>query len=262
MQQKVEGSMTEINVSGKVAIVTGGSRGIGAEIAHTLARAGARVVVASRKQEGVERTATAIRAAGGEALPIVCHTGYREQVQGLVTQTLETWGRVDIVVNNAATNVHVGSILDTDEGMWDKILQVNLKGYFWLAQAAVPHFRAQGGGKIINIASIGGIVPGPYAGLYSIAKAGVISLTMALAQELGGENIQSNAIAPGVIATPFSAPLQQDEGIRQRILARSGRIGEPSDVAHAALFLASPLSDYINGIVLTVDGGTMVSPRL
>lgn len=254
--------MTEINVSGKVAIVTGGSRGIGAEIARTLARAGAKVVVASRKAEGLERTVAEIRMEGGEAIALTCHTGYREKVQALVARTMEAWGRVDIAVNNAATNVHVGSILDTDEAMWNKILQVNLKGYFWLAQAVVPHFRAQGGGKIINIASIGGLIPGPYAGLYSISKAGVISLTMALAQELGGDNIQTNAIAPGVIETQFSAPLQQNEGIRQRIMARSGRLGQPNDVANAALFLASSLSDYINGVVLTVDGGTMVSPRL
>lgn len=254
--------MTEITVSGKVAIVTGGSRGIGAEIARTLARAGAKVVVASRKAAELERTVSEIRAAEGEVIGVPCHTGYRDQVQALVARTIDEWGRIDIAVNNAATNVHVGSILDTDEAMWDKILQVNLKGYFWLAQAVVPHFRAQGGGKIVNIASIGGIIPGPYAGLYSISKAGVISLTMALAQELGGDNIQTNAIAPGVIETPFSAPLQQNEGIRQRILARSGRLGQPNDVANAALFLASSLSDYMNGVVLTVDGGTMVSPRL
>jgi NAD(P)-dependent dehydrogenase (short-subunit alcohol dehydrogenase family) len=254
--------MTEINLSGKVAIVTGGSRGIGAKIAQTLAHAGAKVVVVSRKQESVERTAAIIRAEGGDALALVCHTGYREQVQAVVAQTLSIYGRVDIAINNAATNVHVGSILDTDEAMWNKILQVNLKGYFWLAQAVVPHFRAQGSGKIVNIASIGGFIPGPYAGLYSISKAGVISLTMALAQELGGANIQTNAIAPGLIETSFSAPLQQNEAIRQRILARSGRLGQTKDVANTALFLASPLSDYINGTVLTVDGGTMVSARL
>lgn len=254
--------MTEITLSGKVAIVTGGSRGIGAEIARTLAQSGAKVVVASRKQAGVERVAAEIRANGGEAIGVVCHTGYRDQVQALVATTVERWGQIDIAVNNAATNVHVGSILDTDEGMWDKVLQVNLKGYFWVAQAVMPHFRAQGSGKLVNIASIGGLVPGPYAGLYSISKAGVISLTMALAQEVGGENIQVNAIAPGVIETRFSAPLQQNEGIRRRLLERAGRIGHTSDIAHAALFLASPMSDYINGTVLTVDGGTMVSARL
>jgi NAD(P)-dependent dehydrogenase (short-subunit alcohol dehydrogenase family) len=254
--------MTEITLSGKVAIVTGGSRGIGADIARTLARAGAKVVVASRKQEGVERMAAEIRADGGKAIGVVCHTGYREQVQALVAQTIERWGHVDIAVNNAATNVHVGSILDTDEAMWDKVLQVNLKGYLWLAQAVMPRFRAQGVGKLINIASIGGIVPGPYAGLYSISKAGVISLTMALAQEVGGENIQVNAIAPGVIETRFSAPLHQNEAVRRRLLERAGRIGQTGDVANAVLFLASPMSDYINGTILTVDGGTMVSARL
>lgn len=248
-------------MAGKVAIVTGASRGIGATIAATLAEAGVSVVLASRKPERLEQVAAHIRADGYAAVAMVCHAGRRDEVQRLVAATVAHFGHIDIVVNNAATNVHRGSILDTDEAMWDKMLQVNLKGYFWLAQAAIPHFRTQSYGKLINIASIGGLTPGPYAGLYSVTKAGVISLTQALAQEVGHQNIQVNAIAPGLTQTEFSQPLWQDERIRQTIFARSGRYGTPQDVANAALFLASPASDYINGTVLVVDGGTMAAAR-
>ncbi len=253
--------MNQFSIAGKVAIITGASRGIGATIAATLAQAGAIVVLASRKPDRLEQVAARIRADGGEAVAMVCHAGHRDEVQRLVAATVAGFGRVDIAINNAATNVHRGSILETDEAMWDKMLQVNLKGYFWLAQAVMPYFRTQGYGKLVNIASIGGLTPGPYAGLYSITKAGVISLTQALAQEVGSENIQVNAIAPGLTQTEFSQPLWEDERIRQTIFARSGRYGAPQDVANAALFLASPASDYINGTVLVVDGGTMAAAR-
>lgn len=247
------------DLSGKVAIITGGSRGIGAAIAQAYAQAGASVVVASRKLEGVQAVADAINAAGGKALALACHTGERSQVQALVQTTVARFGTVDIAVNNAATNPHFGSILNASEEMWDKTLQVNIKGYFWLAQTVAPLMLARGSGKIINISSVAGLTPAQMMGVYSVSKAGVIMLTQALAQELGPGGIQCNAIAPGIIQTRFSTALWKNEALAQRLQERTGRIGQPEDVAGAALFLASSASDYTNGAALVVDGGLEIS---
>ncbi len=253
--------MDEFSLQGKVAIVTGGSRGIGRAVAERLARAGARVVVSSRKLENAEEAAQAIQAAGGEALAIAAHVGYTDQVEALVARTLETYGRIDILVNNAATNPHFGPILTADEGQWDKILDTNVKSAFRVTQAVVPHMQAQGGGKIINMASVAGLRPSPLMGVYSVSKAALIMLTQVLAVELAPHNIQVNAIAPGVIKTRFSQVLWQTPQIAEPILQRTplGRFGEPEDVAGLALFLASPASDYITGAVFVVDGGMNVT---
>ncbi len=253
--------MDEFSLQGKVAIVTGGSRGIGRAIAERLARAGARVVVSSRKLENAEEAAAAIRAAGGEAIAVPAHVGYTDQVEALVARTLEAYGRIDIAVNNAATNPHFGPILTADEGQWDKILDTNVKSAFRVTKAVVPHMQAQGGGKIINIASVAGLRPSPLMGVYSVSKAALIMLTQVLAMELAPHNIQVNAIAPGVIKTRFSQVLWQTPQIAEPILQRTplGRFGEPEDVAGLALFLASPASDYITGAVFVVDGGMNVT---
>jgi NAD(P)-dependent dehydrogenase (short-subunit alcohol dehydrogenase family) len=176
--------VVDFSLQGKVAIVTGASQGIGAAIALTFAQAGARVVVSSRKLESVARVAQAIEQSGGEAIAVQAHTGYPDQVKSLVAQTLEKWGRVDIAVNNAGTNPHFAPILTADEGQFEKILDVNLKGYFRLAQQVVPHMKDQGGGKIINIASVAGLRPPHNMGVYGISKAGDIMLTQVLAREL------------------------------------------------------------------------------
>jgi NAD(P)-dependent dehydrogenase (short-subunit alcohol dehydrogenase family) len=254
----------ECNLEGKVAVVTGASKGIGAAIARSLAQAGAKVTISSRKQEGVDQIEKGIHETGGEALAVQAHMGYADQVEALVSQTVERWGRVDIIVNNAGTNPHFGPLLTADEGQLEKILDVNLKGYFRLCKAAVPHMERQGAGKIINITSVAGIRPGPGMGAYSISKAGVIMLTKVLASELGIQNIQVNAIAPGLIKTKFSRVLWQNEDLlqHQESVTPLGRIGIPEDVVGAALFFASPASDWVTGTVLLVDGGSLVAAGL
>ena len=253
--------MTEFSLEGKVAMITGASRGIGRAIGLRLAQAGAKVVVSSRKLENVQAVADEITAAGGEALAVQAHVGRTDDVAALVARTVETFGRVDVVVNNAATNPHFGPLLSADEGQWDKILDTNAKGVFRVCKAVVPHMRAQGGGKIINLASVAGLRPSPGMGVYSISKAALIMLTQVLALELGHSNIQVNAIAPGVIKTRFSRVLWQTPQIAEPVLDSLplGRFGEPEDVAGLALYLASPASDYVTGAVFVVDGGMNVA---
>ncbi len=256
--------MEAFSLQGKVAVVTGASRGIGRAIALRLAQAGAKVTVCSRKLESVEQVAEEIRAAGGEALAVGAHVGQAEQVEAMVARTVESFGRVDIAVNNAATNPHFGPILTADEGQWDKILDTNVKSVFRVARAVAPYMKAQGGGKIINMASIAGLRPSPAMGVYSVSKAAVIMLTQVLALELAPDNIQVNAIAPGVIKTRFSQVLWQTPQLAEPILKGTplGRFGEPEDVAGLALFLASPASDYITGAVFLVDGGMNVASAM
>ncbi|MBN1137059.1 MAG: SDR family oxidoreductase [Anaerolineae bacterium] len=254
--------MTEFSLDGKVALITGASRGIGRAIALRFAQAGARVVVSSRKLEAVQAVAAEIESAGGQALAVQVHVGQSDDVAALVTRALEAYGRIDITVNNAATNPHFGPLLTADEGQWDKIIDVNAKGAFRVCKAVAPHMEAQGGGKIVNLASTAGLRPPPGMGLYAISKAALIALTQQLAMELGQANIQVNAIAPGVIKTRFSQLLWQTPDIGGSILSRTplGRFGEPDDVAGLALFLASPASDFITGAVFVVDGGLNVAP--
>ena len=199
--------MNQFDLTGKVAIISGASRGIGEAIAMAYAQAGAAVVLTSRKLENVGLVADKIKAAGGRALALAAHAGQQAAAEAVVAQAVATFGRVDIAVNNAGTNPHFGPLLTAEGSHWDKIFEVNVKGYFFLAKAVVPVMRKQGGGKIINIASIAGINPGPMMGVYSTSKAAVIMLTKALAAELGPENIQVNALAPGFIRTKFSAAL-------------------------------------------------------
>ena len=256
--------MSEFSIVGKVALITGASRGIGRAIGLRFAQAGAKVVVSSRKLENVQAVADEITAAGGEALAIQAHVGRPDDVAALVARTVETFGRVDVAVNNAATNPHFGPLLSADEGQWDKILDTNAKGMFRVCKAVVPHMEAQGGGKIINLASVAGQRPSPGMGVYGISKAAVIMLTQVLALELGHANIQVNAIAPGVIKTRFSRVLWQTEQVAGPILAHLplGRFGEPEEVAGLALYLASPASDYVTGAVFVVDGGMNVAAGL
>ena len=253
--------MGEFSLQGKTAIITGGSRGIGRAIALRFALAGATVVVCSRSLDNVRDVADEIAHLGGLAIPVQAHVGRSEDVGRLVQHTIDTCGRLDIVVNNAATNPHFGPLLNADEGQWDKILDTNLKGSFRVCQAVVPHMASSGGGKIINMASIAGLQPSPGMGVYSISKAGLVMLTQVLAQELGPKNIQVNAIAPGVIKTRFSQVLWQMPQFAGPILDRLplGRFGEPEDVAGLALYLASPASDCVSGSVFVVDGGMNVA---
>jgi NAD(P)-dependent dehydrogenase (short-subunit alcohol dehydrogenase family) len=256
--------MVDFSLKNKVAIVTGASQGIGAAIAMAFAQAGARVVVSSRKLESVVQVANEIEKTGGSAIAIQAHMGYLDQVNALVARTIDQWGRVDIIVNNAGTNPHFGPILTADEGQIEKILDINLKGYFRLAQVAVPHMQKQGGGKIINIASVAGLRPPHKMGVYGISKAGDIMLTQVLARELGPYNIQVNAIAPGIVQTKFSRALWQDPELMARYEANVPlrRIGTPEDCAGAAVYLASAASDWVTGTVLVVDGGAMLTSMI
>ena len=245
------------DLTGRVAIVTGASRGIGKAIAEAYARAGAKVVLASRKQNALDEAAEAIRAAGGEATGIVAHNGDKDALYALVERTVAHYGGLDILVNNAATNPHFGSLLEAADSYWQKTIEVNLMGNVWLSQAAVKAMRAKGGGKIINVASIVGLTPGRYQGIYSITKAAVISLTKTLAVELGADNIQVNAIAPGLVQTKFAQALWGNPELLDQVLARTpaGRIGQPRDITGAALYLASAASDFTTGAVFVLDGG-------
>jgi len=254
--------MAEFPLQGRVALITGASRGIGRAIALRLAQAGAAVVVSSRRQEGVQAVADEIAAAGGKALAIRAHVGRPEDVTALVARAVETFGRIDIAVNNAATNPHFGPVLSADENAWNKIFDTNATSVFRVCKAIAPHMEAQGGGVIINIASIAGLRPSPYMGLYGISKAAVIMLTQVLAMELGHAHIRVNAIAPGVVRTRLSQLLWETPLIAESILSRTplGRLGEPEDVAELALYLASPASDYITGGVFVVDGGLSIAP--
>jgi len=247
----------QFNLTGKVAVVTGASRGIGRSIAETFADAGAKVVLASRKQEALDEVAESIRTTGGIAVAIAAHNGDKAALNALVSETIKRFGKLDILVNNAATNPHFGSILEADDSYWRKTIEVNLMGNVWLTGAAVRHMRAGGGGKIINIASIVGINPGRYQGIYSITKAGIISLTKTLALELGADNIQVNALAPGLIKTKFARAIWENDDLLGGVIAGTpaGRIGHPSDIAGLALYLASPASDFTSGGVFVVDGG-------
>ncbi len=251
--------MAPFDLTGKVAIITGASRGIGAAIARSYVSAGARVVVSSRKAENIEPLAAELNAQyPGSSLAVAAHGGRREETERLVEQAVERFGRVDIAVNNAATNPQFGPLLNSEPWQWDKIMELNVKGYFWLCQLAARQMIRQGeGGKIINMASITGLMPGPMMGIYSVSKAAVIMMTKVLAAELGAENIQVNAIAPGFVKTRFSAAMWQNPIVEKSILEHTpaGRMAEPEEIAGIAQFLASPASGFITGAIFTVDGG-------
>ena len=250
------------SLEGKVAVVTGASRGIGEAIAVRLAEQGAQVVLAARKPEGLARVAERIGAAGGKALMVAAHTGKPEEVKGLFDRALAHFGKVDVLVNNAATNVHFGPMLEVEDGAWDKTFEVNVRGYFLAIRALARHLEERDApGSIINVASIMGLRAAPLQGVYGMTKAAVLSMTQTLAQELGPRGVRVNAIAPGLVDTRFASVLIQNEELRGRLVGRSalGRHAQPDEIAGAAVFLASDAASYLTGQVLVVDGGTIVT---
>ena len=245
------------DLSGRVALVTGASRGIGSAIAEILAEHGAQVVLSSRKQADLDVEAERINAQYAEkATAIAAHSGRPEELERLVQQVMERFSRIDILVNNAATNPYMGPVLGAELPAWDKTFEVNLRGVFVLTKLVYEAWMEDHGGSIVNVASIGGLRPGIGLGIYNVTKAGVIMLTRQLARE-GGGKVRVNAVAPGVIKTRFAEALWGNQAILDRVLAQNpmGRIGVPNEVAAAVLFLASDAASYVNGEVLVVDGG-------
>ena len=252
--------LDRFRLDGRVALVTGASKGIGAAIAHALAAAGAHVVVSSRKQDAVDAVADAIRAAGGSASGRAIHVGDVEALPSHVEAIVEAHGRLDVLVNNAATSPVFGTVEDTPLSAVDKILDVNLKGPFALAVAALPHLRAGGAGSILNVSSVGGVKPETGLGMYSVSKAALVSLTQVMATEWG-PGVRANVICPGLIKTEFSEALWANDALAARLERHLplGRIGTSQEIAGLALFLASDASSYCTGGVFTADGGFLVA---
>ena len=244
-------------LDGKVALVTGASKGIGEAMARGLAEFGARVVISSRRQAAVDAVAEAFISDGLEATGFSANMGSIEDIHSLVDKTVKTYGGLDIVINNAAANPLFGPIQNTDERAFDKIIDINLKGPFELCKRAYPVLKQRGGGSIIHISSIGGLRPEAGIGIYSTSKAAIINMTQAMAQGWGSDNIRVNAICPGLIKTKFSEALWNNDEILNRFLRHTplGRAGTPDDLAGLAVFLASDAAAYCSGGVYTADGG-------
>lgn len=244
------------DLTGRVAIVTGASRGIGEATARLLAKYGAHVVVSSRRQESVEAVAASIRDAGGSASAIACHVGEPADIEALFEKVAADHGRLDVLVNNAATNPHFGHITETPVTMIEKTMDVNIRGYFVMCQKAALMMK-DAGGAIVNVASINGERPGPYQGIYSVTKAAVISMTRAFAKECAPWKVRVNAVLPGLTDTHFAQALIQNERMLKMILPLIplGRVAQPGEIAPAILFLASDAASYLTGASLPVDGG-------
>lgn len=250
--------MNHFDLSGKTALVTGASRGIGAAVARGLAEHGATVVLTARKQEGLDAVAQAINDTGGRALVVACHVGKPDMVQALFARVQEACGRLDVLVNNAATNPYFGPVLEAPESAYDKTFEVNCKGYFLVAQQAARMMVQQGGGSIVNVASIEGVSPSPMMGVYSMTKAAVIMMTKVFARELGSARVRCNCVAPGLTNTRFAQMLIETPEIHTQYTGRSplGRHAEPAEIVGAVIYLASDAASYTTGAVLPVDGGT------
>jgi len=241
----------------RVAIVTGASRGLGVAIAEGLAEQGARVVLSSRKQEDLDREAARLNERfPGSAVAIAAHAGRQDDLRRLVDGTLEQFGRIDILVNNAGTNPYFGPLIDAELSAWDKTFEVNLRGYFLLTQLVYRAWMERHGGAVLNIASTGGLRPSVGLGVYDVTKAGVVMLTRQLARELGGR-VRVNCIAPGLFRTRFAEALWSNESVLERVVQSNPfrRIGSPEEIAGAAVFLVSDAASYVNGQVLVIDGG-------
>lgn len=246
-----------LNLSGKTALVTGGSRGLGFAIAAALAAQGAKVAICGRKQENLDKAVRELEAEGHEILARVAHMGKAGQVEAFFETLKPSFGRLDILVNNVGMNLFTPSVAEVDEGLWDKVLEGNLKSAFLASRKAVPWMKEKGRGKIVNISSIAAQKAARGMGVYCVAKAGLEMFTRVLAAESALDGICVNAVAPGMIRTDFSKPFWSNEGMIQELVSGipMGRIAETEDVVGTVLYLCSSMSDYVTGEVITVDGG-------
>ena len=251
--------MVDFSLNNKIALITGASRGIGEAIALTLAEYGARCILVSRKLDGLQAVKNNIEQKGGQADAMACHTGHLNQITDLFENVKSTYGRLDILVNNAATNPHFGNMLDADEGVWDKTNEVNLKGPFFITQHAVRLMDVAQGGAIVNVASINGVQPVSMQGIYSITKAALITMTKAFAKELAVKNIRVNALIPGLTETRFSEVLIKTESIYKTAIEQIplGRHAQPSEMVGAVLYLVSDAASYTTGTCIVCDGGLL-----
>lgn len=249
----------DFNLKGRIALVTGASRGIGEAIAVTLSDYGAHCLLASRKGEGLKKVAEEIASRGGRADVLPCHAGNLEQIEALFKQIEERYGELHILVNNAATNPYFGEMLGADEGAWNKTFDVNLKGPFFMIQHAARLMMKSGGGSIVNTASINGIRPAPFQGIYSITKAGVIAMTKAFAKELAAKHIRVNALLPGLVETRMSKAIIESDAIYDHVIRMipMGRHAQPHEMVGAVLYLVSDAASYTTGTILVADGGAL-----
>ncbi len=250
--------MVSFELTDKIALITGASRGIGEAIAMNLAAHGAECILVSRKIEGLEAVKRKILDAGGKAEAVPCHLGDLSQIEALSRHVANTYGRLDILVNNAAANPYLGLMTGASPASFDKTVEVNLKGPFFLIQQTV-HLMEEKGGSIINVSSVGGISPAMFLGLYGITKAGVIAMTKAYAKELAPKKIRVNALLPGLTETRFSAALIENEEIYKNALQRipMKRHAQPDEMAGAVLYLASEAASYTTGSIIICDGGAL-----
>ncbi len=245
--------MIDFALEGKITLITGASRGIGEAIATTLAEYGAHCILVSRKTEGLEKVAAKIVAGGGKAEACACHMGDTDQIEGLLATVGEKFGRLDILINNAATNPYFGPMIDAQEPAWDKTFEVNLKGPFFMIQHAARLMKASGGGAIVNVSSVNAVTPMPYQGIYAITKAGLVSMTKSYAKELVGDNIRVNALLPGLTATKLAGVIAENEEVLNAIPMK--RAAQPTEMAAAVLYLVSDASSYTTGASIICDGG-------
>lgn len=248
------------DLSGKIALVTGASRGIGLAIAELLAQHGAHVIISSRKAESCQVVVDNIINAGGSAEAMACHIGEMAQIEAIFAQIEAKHGRLDILVNNAATNPHFGAIVDTDVNAFQKTVDVNIRGYFFMSSYGAKLMAKNGGGAIVNVASVNGVIPGLFQGIYSITKAAVMSMTQAFAKECAGMGVRVNALLPGFTDTKFASALVKNEQIVKSVLQHvpMNRIAQPNEMAGAVLYLVSPAASYTTGVCLNVDGGYLL----
>lgn len=249
----------DFRLDGKVALVTGASRGIGEAIAVTLADYGAHCILVSRKEESLKKVAEKISSRGGKADSIACHVGDLKQIDELFVKVKERFGKLNILINNAATNPYFGEMLGADEGVWNKTFDVNLKGPFFLVQKAAKLMMEAGGGSVVNVSSINGVKPAPFQGIYSMTKAGLISMTLAFAKELASKNIRVNALLPGLVQTNFSKAIMDNEMIYDYAVKMipMGRHAQPMEIAGAVLYLVSDSAPFTTGACIVVDGGAL-----